>query len=136
MRLLIVSNRLPVTIFDEDGELVARPSAGGLVTGLGAYLDAIKREAREYVWIGWPGIDLPEHERNALEEQLASKHNAHPFAGKANRHSASHAAARTGDNGHLVFEFLHRGASFRRSTVPRAGSGRPLASTHGSIRHA
>src|SRR4030095_11099383 len=83
MRLRIVSNRLPVTSFDEDGELVARPSAGGLVTGLSAYLDAIKREGREYVWIGWPGIELPEHERIALEEQLASKHNAHPvFASK------------------------------------------------------
>ena len=83
MRLLIVSNRLPVTVFDEDGELVLRPSSGGLVSGLGAYLDAIKREGREYVWIGWPGVDLPEQERPALEEKLAREHNARPvFASK------------------------------------------------------
>ncbi len=83
VRLLIVSNRLPVTLFDEDGELVARPSAGGLVSGMGAYLDVLKRERREYVWIGWPGIDLPELARPQLEEQLAREHNAYPvFASK------------------------------------------------------
>ncbi len=83
MRLLIVSNRLPVTVFDEDGELVTRPSAGGLVTGLGAYLDSLKPENREYAWIGWPGIDLPENARPELEERLAREHNAYPvFASK------------------------------------------------------
>ena len=33
-RLIIVSNRLPVTVHARDGRAVVRPSAGGLATGL------------------------------------------------------------------------------------------------------
>jgi trehalose 6-phosphate synthase len=50
-RLVIVSNRLPVTLSaDADGTWQARPGSGGLVTALAPVL----RE-RGGVWIGWPG---------------------------------------------------------------------------------
>ena len=78
MRLLIVSNRLPVTVFDEVQQLVMRPSAGGLVSGLGAYLASIQRAKRDYLWIGWPGVDLPPARRRELSARLKSEHNAHP----------------------------------------------------------
>lgn len=47
-RLLIVSNRLPVTARAEDGHLILEPSIGGLATGLASfYRDYDSR------WIGW-----------------------------------------------------------------------------------
>ncbi|TWT42010.1 Trehalose-phosphate synthase [Phycisphaerae bacterium RAS1] len=51
MRLLIVSNRLPISIErDEQGACSVRHSSGGLVTALGAVL---RRSGG--VWVGWPG---------------------------------------------------------------------------------
>ena len=49
-RLIIVSNRLPVTVHARDGRAVVRPSAGGLATGLRG-----PHESSEGLWIGWPG---------------------------------------------------------------------------------
>ena len=68
-RILIVSNRLPVTITVKDGAPVAEPSVGGLATGL-----RTPHEQSGGLWIGWPGT----HERlgaagaRALAEQLAA----------------------------------------------------------------
>lgn len=51
-RLLIVSNRLPITLMiGEEGHWRAQPSSGGLVTALTAVL-----KRKRGVWIGWPGI--------------------------------------------------------------------------------
>lgn len=63
MRLLIVSNRLPLNGVQKDGKLTFEQSAGGLVSGLSAYLDLLKSTSAqdiEYVWIGWPGITVPD----------------------------------------------------------------------------
>ena len=49
-RLIIVSNRLPVTVHARDGRAVVRPSAGGLATGLRG-----PHESSNGLWIGWPG---------------------------------------------------------------------------------
>ncbi|MDX1909579.1 MAG: bifunctional alpha,alpha-trehalose-phosphate synthase (UDP-forming)/trehalose-phosphatase [Bacteroidia bacterium] len=49
-RIIVVSNRLPVTVDRKQGELIYYPSAGGLATGLDS-LDA----SFEKIWIGWPG---------------------------------------------------------------------------------
>jgi trehalose 6-phosphate synthase/phosphatase len=67
-RLLIVSNRLPVTISREKGEYVFHQSAGGLATGLKSFL--AKREKRpgerlKHLWVGWPGSTI--HDRNAKD---------------------------------------------------------------------
>lgn len=50
-RLIIVSNRLPVSLVRENGKLEMRPSSGGLVTALGPVL-----KGRGGVWVGWPGL--------------------------------------------------------------------------------
>ncbi|MCB0578372.1 MAG: bifunctional alpha,alpha-trehalose-phosphate synthase (UDP-forming)/trehalose-phosphatase [Phaeodactylibacter sp.] len=66
-RLVIVSNRLPVTIQKEEGDLIYYPSAGGLATGLNS-LD----ESWEKIWIGWPGQEIREAwEREAVRRDLA-----------------------------------------------------------------
>jgi trehalose 6-phosphate synthase len=49
-RLVVVSNRLPIVIGDEEGKWGISPGSGGLVTALAP----VMRENRG-VWIGWPG---------------------------------------------------------------------------------
>ena len=50
-RLLIVSNRLPLTVHERKGELHIEPSAGGLATGLSSWYRSCNS-----IWIGWAGI--------------------------------------------------------------------------------
>ncbi|MBI4200627.1 MAG: bifunctional alpha,alpha-trehalose-phosphate synthase (UDP-forming)/trehalose-phosphatase [Chloroflexi bacterium] len=71
-RLLVVANRLPVTVEERDSELRFSPSTGGLATGLGAFY-------RDYrgLWVGWPGSIHPAH-REAVEGKLASEWACHP----------------------------------------------------------
>ncbi len=66
-RLLIVSNRLPVTVSAGSGALVVSRSFGGLATGL-----AGPHERSGGLWIGWPGPTdgLSTADRAALDEQL------------------------------------------------------------------
>ena len=49
-RLIIVSNRLPLTIKVENGKPILGESSGGLVTGLIRH-----HEAAETIWVGYPG---------------------------------------------------------------------------------
>lgn len=73
-RLIVISNRLPVTIkrvtnSKGNQEWVLTSSSGGLVSALGA----LKRSV-EFVWVGWPGFEVePEHQteltRKLFEEQ-------------------------------------------------------------------
>lgn len=49
-RLIIVSNRLPVTVRAEHGEPVVHMSVGGLATGL-----RVPHERSNGLWVGWPG---------------------------------------------------------------------------------
>jgi trehalose 6-phosphate synthase/phosphatase len=49
-RLIIVSNRLPVTVRAEHGEPVVHLSVGGLATGLRG-----PHEQSDGLWVGWPG---------------------------------------------------------------------------------
>jgi trehalose 6-phosphate synthase/phosphatase len=67
-RIVIVSNRLPVTVRSERGELEVVPSPGGLATGLRG-----PHERSGGLWIGWPGdvSRLDAAQRAALESRLA-----------------------------------------------------------------
>src|SRR5690348_5967152 len=49
-RMIIVSNRLPITVERRDGKFHVVPSSGGLVTALRPIVSS-----RRSVWIGWPG---------------------------------------------------------------------------------
>lgn len=80
-RLLIVSNRLPVSAEEKDGRVKFKEGAGGLVSGLSAYLDSLKGTpftTAPYVWVGWPGTTLPHAQRERVKRELSMKHNAHP----------------------------------------------------------
>lgn len=66
-KTIIVSNRLPVKIAERDGEFTLAPSEGGLATGLGS----IYRDGNN-VWIGWPGLVVPEEkDQDNIRQQLA-----------------------------------------------------------------
>jgi trehalose 6-phosphate synthase/phosphatase len=67
-RLLLVSNRLPVTAKTEHGQLVVARSAGGLATGLRG-----PHEDSGGLWLGWPGdvARLSHAQRGELETRLA-----------------------------------------------------------------
>ncbi len=72
MRLIVVSNRLPVAMEkDEMGQWRAKPSSGGLVTALAPVL-----KGRGGLWIGWSGTsEAPEE---ALKKAMSE---ASAFAG-------------------------------------------------------
>lgn len=67
-RLLIVSNRLPVTVRIEAGRPVVRRSVGGLATGLSG-----PHQESGGLWVGWPGnVEVPSGVDSAdIDLQLA-----------------------------------------------------------------
>lgn len=73
--VIIVSNRLPVSVKKVDGKLEFYPSVGGLATGLASYVTQKKNK-----WIGWPGIadeELTEKDKKTIVKEL-EKSNCYP----------------------------------------------------------
>lgn len=71
-RIILVSNRLPVTVRESPDGLEYQPSSGGLATGLGSL-----REEMDILWIGWPGRVAPAN-RKDVEERLTKDFGCHP----------------------------------------------------------
>lgn len=73
-RLLLISNRLPITIKrSEDGNYAFSMSSGGLVTGLSGMT-----KTTTFEWYGWPGLEVPEAEIGSMQQRLKEEYNAHP----------------------------------------------------------
>jgi trehalose 6-phosphate synthase/phosphatase len=73
-RLLVVSNRLPITISkNEKGEFVYKLSSGGLVAGL----EGVKKKL-SFIWIGWTGCEIPEDKREEVSEKLRTEYSCVP----------------------------------------------------------
>ncbi|KAK4941807.1 Trehalose-6-P synthase/phosphatase complex synthase subunit, partial [Elasticomyces elasticus] len=73
-RLLLVSNRLPITIKrSEEGAYDFSMSSGGLVSGLSGLV-----KTTEFQWYGWPGMQVPENEAALLKERLKKEYGAVP----------------------------------------------------------
>ncbi|CAG8644408.1 15036_t:CDS:2 [Acaulospora morrowiae] len=64
-RLLVVSNRLPVTVTKVNEEYTFKMSSGGLVSALSGL-----KKMMSFTWIGWPGISIPEGERKIVTTKL------------------------------------------------------------------
>ncbi|KAJ8110757.1 hypothetical protein OPT61_g6484 [Boeremia exigua] len=74
-RLLLVSNRLPITIKRADqGKYEMSMSSGGLVSGLSGL-----SKTTTFQWYGWPGLEVPDDEVTTLKDQLKSEYNAVPI---------------------------------------------------------
>ena len=73
-RLLLVSNRLPITIKrSDDGKYDFSMSSGGLVTGLSGL-----SKSTTFQWYGWPGLEIPDDEVKDLTSRLKDEYNAVP----------------------------------------------------------
>lgn len=70
-KVLVVPNRLPVTIKrSADGNYEYTISSGGLVTALQGLKKSI-----EFQWLGWPGLEIPDHEKKRVDQDLMEKFN-------------------------------------------------------------
>lgn len=70
-QILIVSNRLPVTVKKVNGTLKYEASMGGVATGLSSFV-----KGRKNKWIGWPGIaseDLSDEEKHKVTVALLKR---------------------------------------------------------------
>ena len=73
--LLIVSNRLPVSVIRRASSLQFHPSVGGLATGLASFC-----KSQQSSWIGWPGIAtdrISQQEKQQISRELKQQ-NCHP----------------------------------------------------------
>jgi trehalose 6-phosphate synthase/phosphatase len=66
-RLLVISNRLPITVTKRENKIRYNPSVGGLATGLSSL-----SKTYHNVWIGWPGIAIERirAEKNRIRTKL------------------------------------------------------------------
>jgi len=73
--LIIVSNRLPISVKKTENGLEFYPSIGGLATGLAGYT-----KDKNSKWIGWPGIasdQLTDEEKIEITQKMRD-HNCYP----------------------------------------------------------
>ncbi|MDW3229158.1 MAG: bifunctional alpha,alpha-trehalose-phosphate synthase (UDP-forming)/trehalose-phosphatase [Acidobacteriota bacterium] len=81
MRLILISNRLPITVSEEKQQLKFRPSAGGLVSGLSDYLDSMRDVSLtefEHLWVGWPGNSVSDKNVIKVKKILREDFNSYP----------------------------------------------------------
>ena len=60
MKIIIISNRLPLKIVEEKNEFKLIKSEGGLATGLGSLVNK-----REKHWLGWTGLHINDYDKKA-----------------------------------------------------------------------
>ena len=73
-RVLVVANRLPVTIGQEkNGQFDFQMASGGLVSALQSL-----SKAMEFQWIGWPGTEVHKNDQGTIRDQLATQFHAVP----------------------------------------------------------
>ncbi|HEY2918747.1 MAG TPA: bifunctional alpha,alpha-trehalose-phosphate synthase (UDP-forming)/trehalose-phosphatase [Candidatus Binatia bacterium] len=80
-RIVLVSNRLPFTVAEKDGDVEFQNSAGGVATGLHALLETIEIPNignAEYVWIGWPGGRVSPQLEGRVKSDAQSRFHAYP----------------------------------------------------------
>lgn len=72
--LIIVSNRLPVSVKRVDGAYQSSISSGGLVTALSGLT-----KSTQFRWFGWPGIEVKEPQDRVEVVKSLEEHNATPI---------------------------------------------------------
>ena len=79
-RLIIVSNRLPFTVEQKNGELRFKESAGGVATGLKSLLDTMPPLLSlkpDYLWVGWPGGTINDQQQSEVQARARSEFRSH-----------------------------------------------------------
>lgn len=72
--LIIVSNRLPLSVKRVDGAFESSLSSGGLVTALSGLI-----KSTQFRWFGWPGIEVKELQDQKEVVKSLEQHNASPI---------------------------------------------------------
>ncbi|MDT3699041.1 MAG: bifunctional alpha,alpha-trehalose-phosphate synthase (UDP-forming)/trehalose-phosphatase [Thermincola sp.] len=75
-KIIIISNRLPVSVKKNNGNIEYQKSIGGLATGLKSY-----HEQADSIWVGWSGIangEICEEDKNAIQKELRENHQCLP----------------------------------------------------------
>lgn len=72
--LIIVSNRLPLSVKQVDGAYQSSLSSGGLVTSLSGLTKSTK-----FQWFGWPGIEVRDPKDQEDVQKSLEAHNAIPI---------------------------------------------------------
>ncbi len=70
-KIIIISNRLPITVKNNNGTLEYQKSIGGLATGLKKY-----HEQADSIWVGWPGTadeEINQEDKAAIEKELKNR---------------------------------------------------------------
>ena len=68
-KTIIISNRLPVKIEQENNELVYKASEGGLATGL----NSVFKQGNN-LWVGWPGLAIEKSQEQEVDSNLIKQH--------------------------------------------------------------
>ena len=66
--LIVVSNRLPISIYNKDNHWEVKSSTGGLASALTGV-----REQIDFTWIGWPGASFLPSQEEPIKEELKKK---------------------------------------------------------------
>jgi alpha,alpha-trehalose-phosphate synthase [UDP-forming] len=74
-RLIVVSNRLPVSITEENGRVCVERSSGGLVSAL----EPVMKKSGG-AWIGWPGLEVGPEVLHALNCHNSSNYRLVPVS--------------------------------------------------------
>lgn len=126
-RLIIASNRLPVSISKRQGKVTIQPSPGGLATALRGL-----RLKKEVVFFGWPGY-IPEtsSDKKYIQTKLREEHNCFPLFYRAEMWTDTTTAFPTGPSGRcsiisLLIAHLKR-PSGRHTGVSTRSSSRLLS---------
>ncbi|MGE4353325.1 MAG: bifunctional alpha,alpha-trehalose-phosphate synthase (UDP-forming)/trehalose-phosphatase [Oscillospiraceae bacterium] len=75
-KIIIISNRLPVTVKKVNGHFEFIESIGGLSTGLKSY-----HKQAGSIWIGWPGLsdeEIGPEDKEILKKELVEKYHCFP----------------------------------------------------------
>lgn len=72
MKLIIVSNRLPVSLDTTKAQPRLERGFGGVALGLANYLEK-NRKKMDYLWIGWPGAPVAQHNHAKLSHELSKQ---------------------------------------------------------------
>lgn len=77
MRVIVVSNRLPITIKKTKEGYEYTHSVGGVSNGLRLYLES-QKERFDYIWVGWSGESIDKRDRGKVKNELKSDYNCYP----------------------------------------------------------
>lgn len=72
-KLIVASVRLPVSVKRSADDWIVEHSPGGLATAL-----RVVAEKQPFLWIGWPGTEVPDEEHEAVSSTLAEHARAVP----------------------------------------------------------